>query len=77
MQLAREMDLDVEEGLFTPYDVYTADEAFLTGTGAKVAPVVQVDLRPIGDGTPGPITHELIQRFRAHAGRSGTAVYPA
>jgi branched-chain amino acid aminotransferase len=77
MRLAREMDLDVEEGLFTPYDVYTADEAFLTGTGAEVAPVVQVDLRTIGDGTPGPITHELIQRFRAHAGRSGTAVYPA
>lgn len=77
MQLAREMDLDVEEGFFAPFDVYTADEAFMTGTGAEVAPVVLVDLRPIGDGTPGPITHELIQRFRAHAGRSGTAVYPA
>lgn len=63
--------------MLTPSLAVGADEAFLTGTGAGVAPTAQVDLRSIGDDTPGPISRGLIQRFSAHAGRSGTAVYPA
>jgi len=41
-----------------------ADECFLTGTAAEVIPVVKVDSRVIGDGTPGPITRDLIARFK-------------
>ena len=41
MRLAREMGMEVEEGFYTLYDVYTADEAFLTGTAAEVGPVVR------------------------------------
>jgi len=43
--------------------VYIADECFLTGTAAEVVPVVKVDSRLIGDGTPGPITSRLSARF--------------
>jgi branched-chain amino acid aminotransferase len=75
MRLAAEAGIEVEEGLYTLYDVYTADEAFLTGTGAEIAPVVVLDRRPIGDGTPGPITQDLIRRFRDYTQVSGTPIY--
>lgn len=77
MRLAREMGIPVYEGLYTLHDVYNADECFLTGTGAEVAPIVEVDLRAIGDGKPGPITWKLIDAFRAYtrSPESGTAVY--
>jgi branched-chain amino acid aminotransferase len=76
LRLAAEAGLEVEEGLYTLYDVYTADEAFLTGTGAEVAPVVVVDRRPIGSGHPGVVTQNLIQRFREYTQVAGTPVYP-
>ena len=52
------------EKVFTQTSVYNCDECFLTGTGAEVIPVVQVDDRPISDGRPGPITKQLIDAFR-------------
>ncbi len=61
--LAREQGVEVREVPLTKHDVYIADECFLTGTAAEVVPVVTVDSRSIGDGTPGPITRELIERF--------------
>lgn len=75
MRLARSMGLEVEEGFYTLYDVYNAGEAFLTGTAAEVGPVVEVDRRPIGAGVPGPITREIIARFREYAASTGTPVY--
>ena len=62
--LARGMDIDVAEVPLTKHDVYIADECFLTGTAAEVVPVVKVDSRTIGEGVPGPITRELMTRFR-------------
>ena len=47
----------------TRYDVYTADECFLTGTAAEVIPVVKIDGRLIGTGKPGPITKQLHEAF--------------
>ena len=47
----------------TLYDIYTADECFLTGTAAGMIPVVKVDGRPIGDGRPGPLTADLKKAF--------------
>ncbi len=66
MDLARGAGYKVEETLLTPMDVYTADEAFLTGTAAEVIPMVSLDSRKIGCGNPGPITIELTKRFHEH-----------
>ncbi len=61
--LARDAGIEVAETPLAKDDVYAADECFLTGTAAEVIPVVEVDQRPIGDGEPGPITGDLMQRF--------------
>lgn len=63
LEIAREIGLPTREIALTRYDVYIADECFLTGSAAEVIPVVKVDNRVIGGGTPGPITHDLIRRF--------------
>jgi len=65
IELAREAGYVVREEDLTQYDVYTADECFLTGTAAEVIAVVKVDGRTIGTGEPGPVTKDLLQRFRA------------
>jgi branched-chain amino acid aminotransferase len=59
LQLAAEAGIEAREARLTRYDVYTADECFLTGTGAEIMPVTEVDGRSIGDGTVGPITQRL------------------
>ncbi|MBC8064393.1 MAG: branched-chain-amino-acid transaminase [Chlorobia bacterium] len=64
MQLARDAGHKVEETFLTPMDVYMADEAFLTGTAAEVIPMVSLDGRKIGCGTPGEVTIEVMRRFR-------------
>ena len=52
------------ETALTRYDVYAADECFLTGTAAEVVPVAKCDGRPIGAGKPGPITKQLREHFQ-------------
>jgi branched-chain amino acid aminotransferase len=74
IDLAHEAGLAVSEPLMTLYDVYNADEAFLTGTAAEVIPAVEFDGRVIGDGTPGPITRRLIADFQRYARSSGVPV---
>ncbi len=64
LELAEGMDLPVREEALTLYEVYTADECFLTGTAAEIVPVSQADGRIIGDGKPGPITKRLMERFK-------------
>jgi len=73
--LCRELGIPAFERVFTLHDVYTADEAFLTGTGAEIGPVVWVDGRTIGTGRPGPITQRLMAAFRECVAREGTPVY--
>lgn len=63
IELARESNIEVRETALTKHDVYVADECFLTGTAAEVIPVVKVDGRVIGPGTPGPVTRDLRERF--------------
>lgn len=75
MKMAREMGYSVEEGVFTLFDVYTADEMFLTGTAAEVIPVVSADARSIGNGKPGEITTRLIAKFRERTQTDGTMIY--
>jgi len=64
MELARNRRMGVSECVLTRHDLYTADECFLTGTAAEIIPVVRIDGRTIGDGTPGKKTHELLAAFR-------------
>ena len=56
--------LTANESNLTRYDLFNADECFLTGTGAELIPVVEIDGRVIGDGKPGPITRDLVARYR-------------
>jgi len=63
--LAREAGYDMQESMLNRYDVYTADEAFFTGTAAEVVGIRQLDGRLIGAGKPGPVTRDLRSRFQA------------
>lgn len=63
LELAGTAKITVQEMALTRHDVYSADECFLTGTAAEVAPVVNCDGRPIGNGKPGLITRQLHERF--------------
>ena len=51
----------------TLFDLYTAEEIFLTGTGAEIVPVSSIDGRTVGNGRPGPITQKLLKAFRDYA----------
>lgn len=76
IELAGTLDIPVREQIFTLHDVYTAEECFLSGTGAELGPVVEVDARPIGTGRPGPVALRLVRAFRELARSEGTPVYP-
>ncbi len=71
IELARETGREVREADLTRYDIFTADECFLTGTAAEIVPVVKVDGRTIGDGKPGPVTLDLLKRFHKLTGKLG------
>jgi branched-chain amino acid aminotransferase len=75
MDLCATLGVPAAEQIITLHDVYTADECFLTGTGAELGPVVQVDGRPVGGGAPGPVTMKILAAFREYAARQGTPVY--
>jgi branched-chain amino acid aminotransferase len=64
-ELADAAGRPAREEMMNRYDLYTADEVFLCGTGAEVAPVRQIDGRLVADGKPGPVTRDVMRRFRA------------
>ncbi len=72
--LCEKLDIDLIEDTITRYDIYTADEVFLTGTAAEVIPVVKVDDRPIGDGVPGEVFKVLLAGFREETATTGSVV---
>ncbi|MCB2154753.1 branched-chain-amino-acid transaminase [bacterium] len=74
IDIARHQGYTVREEPFALYEVYDADEMFLTGTAAEVISVVKVDGRTIGNGKPGPITNKLLQEFRAITATDGTKI---
>jgi branched-chain amino acid aminotransferase len=61
--LQEEMGLEVQERSIGRSELYVADEVFMVGTGAQVAPVVEVDRRLVGDGEPGPLTMRVQQVY--------------
>jgi branched-chain amino acid aminotransferase len=75
LEIAAEFGVKATETNLTRYDLYTADECFLTGTAAEIIPMVQLDYRLIGDGKPGVMTHRFIARFRELTQSSGTPIY--
>ncbi|MHB1419161.1 MAG: branched-chain-amino-acid transaminase [Bacillota bacterium] len=75
MELARGMDIPVQEKVFTRHDLFISDECFLTGTAAEVVPVVKVDGRVVGDGNPGSMTRDLIAAFRELTKTDGPKIF--
>ena len=63
-EIAKNQGIECAESAVTQYDLYAADECFITGTGAEVMPVISVDGRIIGDGKPGPVTLQLMEDYR-------------
>lgn len=75
MEVASELGYQVIEKEFTLFNVYNADECFLTGTAAEAIPVASVDGRVIGDGIAGPITTAILRAFKEYANSYGTDIY--
>jgi branched-chain amino acid aminotransferase len=66
-EIGAERNVPVREAVLKDEDLFGADEAFLTSTTREVVPIVQVDDRKIGSGTPGPVTQTLLEGFRRKA----------
>ena len=74
IELAEEAGLKVSEPNLTRYDLFNADECFLTGTGAELIPVAKIDGRVIGTGRPGPVTRRLEEDYHALTKVSGEPI---
>lgn len=72
LELADALGVPFQERSLTRYDIFTADECFLTGTAAEVIPVVALDRRVIGTGKPGPFTARFLEAFHQLAMSTGT-----
>jgi branched-chain amino acid aminotransferase len=72
IELAKNLGISVIEQNMGYFDLYTADEVFVTGTAAEVAPIVTIDGRCIGSGRPGPVTRQLMATFRTVTETEGT-----
>ena len=68
--VAREAGIEAREDTLYPADLETADEVFITSTTRELSPVVRIDDRIIGNGAPGPITLDLLARYRRYAWES-------
>ena len=74
MDLGRDQGLQVSEPNLTRYDLFNADECFLTGTGAELIPVVKIDGRVIGSGKPGPVTRKLVESYHSLTNSTGEPI---
>jgi len=75
MEIAAQMGVPVSEPNLTRYDLFNADECFLTGTGAEIMPVVKIDGRVTGSGKPGALTRKLVTQYHALTKTSGQPIY--
>jgi branched-chain amino acid aminotransferase len=74
IDIAQEIGVPLRETDMTRYDIWCADECFLTGSGAEVIPVTKLDGRVIGTGKPGPITQRVLEAFRRRVLVEGTRI---
>lgn len=75
LDVAKDLGIPSGEPNLTRYDIYNADEMFLTGTAAEIIPVVKVDGRVIGTGKPGPFTAKLLAGFQAKTRTDGEIIF--
>jgi branched-chain amino acid aminotransferase len=64
LEIAGALDLKIQEEAFSPEELVRADESFLTNSLMEIMPLVMLNERKIGSGTPGPLTAELLQQYR-------------
>ncbi len=64
IKLAENLGYNVTETNITPFQLFTANEAFFTGTAAEIVPIREVNKRQIGNGSPGPVTKKLMAAFQ-------------
>lgn len=75
IELLDEMGCKVIESNLGLFDLYTADEVFVTGTAAEAAPITRLDGRIIGTGKPGPMTMKMVEAFEKITQSTGTPIY--
>lgn len=75
LKIAKELGYDTRVTLFTLFDIYNADEVFVTGTAAEIQPVVKIDGRAIGEGKPGKVTRRLQEAYKKLVNSTGTPIY--
>jgi len=73
-RLCEDLGIGIKEEGLSLVECYIADECFLTGTAAEIAPITHIDQRPIGDGTPGPVTAKLMAAFKQLRESEGTPI---
>ena len=71
IEISRNNEFKVSEESISRYDLYTADEVFLTGTAAEIISVVEIDKRKIGNGKPGKITKQLSELYSVYTSNIG------
>jgi len=74
IELINDLGLPFRETNLGLFDIYSADEIFVTGTAAEIAPIIEIDGRPVDDGKPGKITKKLMDKFRKIV-TDGTPIY--
>jgi branched-chain amino acid aminotransferase len=74
-ELAEKLKMPLSEADMSYYDLYTADEIFVTGTAAEICPVARVDGREVGNGKPGPMTKKLMAAYKKLTQTTGTPIY--
>jgi branched-chain amino acid aminotransferase len=76
LEICARLSIPWDAAALTAYDLWTADEVFLTSTAGGIVPVVDVDGRPVGDGGPGPVFRAIVAEFRRmlNEGEHGTRV---
>jgi len=75
LQIARDMDVECVERDLSLFDLYSADEAFLTGTAAEVVAMTKLDSRIIGNGEVGQLTRRINQKYRELTHNEGEPVF--
>ncbi|URT70132.1 D-amino-acid transaminase [Cytobacillus firmus] len=62
-EICRENGIALKESAFTKEDLLAADEVFMSSTSAEVTPIIEIEGKPVGNGSPGPITNKLQNLF--------------
>lgn len=75
LELAQKLGYDTRVTMLTLFDIYNADEIFITGTAAEVAPCVEVDGRKIADGKPGKVSLHLMKEYRELVRNTGEEIF--